>query len=212
MPCSVCILYVGLPTAYVSFAVQLYAMCALSCIGILTMQQGIMGCLVLNIYGADMCVQCVMQHATSDSLVVLDELGRGTSTFDGYAIAHAVLKHVSSKVDCRLLFATHYHPLTTEFANNPRIRLGHMSVLLGDPGMHAHICMYTLAERWLMQNLFQNPSCICWQTDQEKHGFFLRLPRCKLLPIAVSILVYSACSTRAWSAFAVFQAVLAGHC
>lgn len=77
-----------------------------------------------------------MQHATPDSLVVLDELGRGTSTFDGYAIAHAVLKHISSKVDCRLLFATHYHPLTTEFASNPGIRLGHMSVLMGEPGMH----------------------------------------------------------------------------
>ncbi len=38
------------------------------------------------------------QHATSASLVVLDELGRGTSTFDGYAIAHAVLAHLSSQV------------------------------------------------------------------------------------------------------------------
>ena len=83
-----------------------------------------------------------LQHATLDSLVVLDELGRGTSTFDGYAIAHAVLKHISSKVDCRLLFATHYHPLTTEFANNPRIRLGHMSVLLGDPGKLQRFCWY----------------------------------------------------------------------
>ena len=50
------------------------------------------------------------QHATPDSLVVLDELGRGTSTYDGYAIAYAVLRHLSSVVDCRLLFATHYHP------------------------------------------------------------------------------------------------------
>ena len=74
------------------------------------------------------------QHATPDSLVVLDELGRGTSTFDGYAIAHAVLQHISSKVDCRLLFATHYHPLTTEFAANPRVSLGHMAALVGTSG------------------------------------------------------------------------------
>lgn len=76
-----------------------------------------------------------MQHATQDSLVVLDELGRGTSTFDGYAIAHAVLKHISSKVDCRLLFATHYHPLTTEFASNPGVSLGHMAALVETSGL-----------------------------------------------------------------------------
>lgn len=73
----------------------------------------------------------ILQHATQDSLVVLDELGRGTSTFDGYAIAHAVLKHISRKVDCRLLFATHYHPLTAEFSSNPRVSLGHMAALVG---------------------------------------------------------------------------------
>ncbi|KAL3140400.1 hypothetical protein ABBQ38_004660 [Trebouxia sp. C0009 RCD-2024] len=76
----------------------------------------------------------ILQHATPDSLVVLDELGRGTSTFDGYAIAHAVLQHMSSQVDCRLLFATHYHPLTAEFAANPRVSLGHMAALVGSAG------------------------------------------------------------------------------
>ncbi|KAK9867213.1 hypothetical protein WJX84_002119, partial [Apatococcus fuscideae] len=63
----------------------------------------------------------ILRHATPDSLVVLDELGRGTSTFDGYAIAHAVLKHLSSQQDCRQLFATHYHPLTAEFKGNSRV-------------------------------------------------------------------------------------------
>ena len=83
---------------------------------------------------------CCLQHATQDSLVVLDELGRGTSTFDGYAIAHAVLQHLSSQVDCRLLFATHYHPLTSEFASNPRVRLGHMSALVGTSGLPCNSC------------------------------------------------------------------------
>ncbi|KAK9813990.1 hypothetical protein WJX73_008383 [Symbiochloris irregularis] len=73
----------------------------------------------------------VLRHATPDSLVVLDELGRGTSTFDGYAIAHAVLGHLSSRIDCRLLFATHYHPLTGEFEGDPRVALGHMAALVG---------------------------------------------------------------------------------
>ncbi|CAI5462479.1 unnamed protein product [Closterium sp. Yama58-4] len=69
----------------------------------------------------------VLRCATKDSLVILDELGRGTSTFDGYAIAHAVLNYLTSRLDCRLLFATHYHPLTSEFAGHPQIMLRHMA-------------------------------------------------------------------------------------
>ncbi|XP_031387597.1 DNA mismatch repair protein MSH7 [Punica granatum] len=72
----------------------------------------------------------VLQNATEDSLVILDELGRGTSTFDGYAIAYAVLRHLVEKVNCRLLFATHYHPLTKEFGSHPRVILQHMACAL----------------------------------------------------------------------------------
>ncbi|KAL6984822.1 DNA mismatch repair protein msh7 [Sarracenia purpurea var. burkii] len=69
----------------------------------------------------------VLQNATQDSLVLLDELGRGTSTFDGYAIAYAVFRHLVEKVNCRLLFATHYHPLTKEFGCHPHVMLQHMA-------------------------------------------------------------------------------------
>ncbi|XP_010915052.1 DNA mismatch repair protein MSH7 [Elaeis guineensis] len=69
----------------------------------------------------------VLQNATQDSLVLLDELGRGTSTFDGYAIAYAVFRHLVERVRCRLLFATHYHPLTKEFASHPHVSLQHMA-------------------------------------------------------------------------------------
>ncbi|KAL5729308.1 DNA mismatch repair protein msh7 [Ranunculus cassubicifolius] len=69
----------------------------------------------------------VLQNATRDSLVILDELGRGTSTFDGYAIAYAVFRHLVEKVKCRLLFATHYHSLTKEFASHPSVTLQHMA-------------------------------------------------------------------------------------
>lgn len=69
----------------------------------------------------------VLQNATRNSLVILDELGRGTSTFDGYAIAYAVFRHLVESVNCRLLFATHYHPLTKEFASHPRVKLQHMA-------------------------------------------------------------------------------------
>eukprot|EP00850_Spirogloea_muscicola_P003254 SM000013S26423 [mRNA] locus=s13:336904:342893:+ [translate_table: standard] len=75
----------------------------------------------------------VLRHATPQSLVILDELGRGTSTFDGYAIAYAVLKHLTETLDCRLLFATHYHPLNDEFAKSTRVKLLHMASALRGP-------------------------------------------------------------------------------
>nr|CAB3476007.1 unnamed protein product [Digitaria exilis] len=71
----------------------------------------------------------VLQNATEDSLVLLDELGRGTSTFDGYAIAYAVFRHLVERVRCRLLFATHYHSLTKEFASHPHVSLQHMACM-----------------------------------------------------------------------------------
>ncbi|MFQ5844458.1 MAG: DNA mismatch repair protein MutS, partial [Planctomycetota bacterium] len=54
----------------------------------------------------------ICHHATRRSLVILDEVGRGTSTFDGVAIAWAVTEHLAGTVGCRTLFATHYHELT----------------------------------------------------------------------------------------------------
>uniref|UniRef100_A0A0E0JEW8 DNA mismatch repair proteins mutS family domain-containing protein n=1 Tax=Oryza punctata TaxID=4537 RepID=A0A0E0JEW8_ORYPU len=72
----------------------------------------------------------ILENATEDSLVLLDELGRGTSTFDGYAIAYGVFRHLVEAVRCRLLFATHYHPLTKEFASHPHVTLHHMACML----------------------------------------------------------------------------------
>lgn len=57
----------------------------------------------------------ILQNATPNSLVILDEIGRGTSTFDGMSIARAVVEHISEKsghLGCKTLFATHYHELT----------------------------------------------------------------------------------------------------
>jgi len=54
----------------------------------------------------------ILREATSRSLVILDEIGRGTSTFDGLSIAWAVAEHLYTRVGCRALFATHYHQLT----------------------------------------------------------------------------------------------------
>ncbi|MDP9196305.1 MAG: DNA mismatch repair protein MutS [Pseudomonadota bacterium] len=55
----------------------------------------------------------ILNQATERSLVVLDEIGRGTATFDGLSIAWACVEHLHDTVRCRALFATHYHELTT---------------------------------------------------------------------------------------------------
>ncbi len=54
----------------------------------------------------------IVNNATSNSLVILDEIGRGTSTFDGIAIAWSVAEYLHNQIGCRTLFATHYHELT----------------------------------------------------------------------------------------------------
>jgi DNA mismatch repair protein MutS len=73
----------------------------------------------------------ILNHATRASLVILDEVGRGTSTYDGVSIAQAVVEylHDSPRLGCRTLFATHYHELTALAERLPRVRNERVEVL-----------------------------------------------------------------------------------
>ncbi|KAL2024975.1 hypothetical protein VTK56DRAFT_3674 [Thermocarpiscus australiensis] len=74
----------------------------------------------------------ILSEATPRSLVILDELGRGTSSYDGVAVAQAVLHHVASHIGCVGFFATHYHSLATEFEHHPEVRARRMQIQVDD--------------------------------------------------------------------------------
>ena len=73
-------------------------------------------------------VAAILHHATPSSLVLLDEVGRGTATFDGLSIAWAVVEHLQKNTRARTLFATHYHELTELAELLPTVKNVHVSV------------------------------------------------------------------------------------
>jgi DNA mismatch repair protein MutS len=79
-------------------------------------------------------VSQILHHATPRSLLILDEIGRGTSTYDGLSIAWSVIEHVSDKdnLGCRTLFATHYHELTGLAEKMPGVFNAHVAVSEAD--------------------------------------------------------------------------------
>jgi DNA mismatch repair protein MutS len=64
----------------------------------------------------------ILNTATARSVVVLDEIGRGTSTYDGVSLAWAIVEHLHDQIGCRALFATHYHELTDLSTSLPQVR------------------------------------------------------------------------------------------
>lgn len=72
----------------------------------------------------------ILRHATRHSLVLLDELGRGTSTHDGMSLAHAVVRELAESLRCRTLFSTHYHHLVQGFRSHPAVHLAHMACMV----------------------------------------------------------------------------------
>ena len=76
----------------------------------------------------------ILNQATPRSLVILDEIGRGTSTYDGLSIARSVIEHIHNdpRLGCKTLFATHYHELTQLAASLPGVR--NLSVAVAEEG------------------------------------------------------------------------------
>ena len=68
-----------------------------------------------------------IQNATKDSLILFDEIGRGTSTYDGMAIAQAIIEYIHEKIGAKTLFSTHYHELTNLESSLMRLRNIHVS-------------------------------------------------------------------------------------
>jgi len=68
-----------------------------------------------------------LEHATKDSLILLDEIGRGTATFDGMALAQSIIEHIHDHVGAKTLFSTHYHELTELENACPRLENRHVT-------------------------------------------------------------------------------------
>jgi len=71
----------------------------------------------------------ILNNATARSLVLVDEIGRGTSTFDGLALAYAIARHLAERVRCYALFATHYFELTQLAAELPNVANVHLDAV-----------------------------------------------------------------------------------
>ena len=73
-----------------------------------------------------------IRYATRNSLILFDELGRGTATFDGMSLAQAILEYIANKIKCKTLFSTHYHELTDMEKTVSNLKNKHVSAIEED--------------------------------------------------------------------------------
>ena len=86
-------------------------------------------------------VSSALEHATAKSLLLFDEIGRGTATFDGLALAYAIFEYINQKIHAKTLFSTHYHELTDFTKNMEKVRNIHVAASLVNDTIifHHHI-------------------------------------------------------------------------
>ena len=72
-------------------------------------------------------VNNALQNATKNSLILFDEIGRGTATYDGMALAQAIIEYVHDNIGCKTLFSTHYHELTSLESSLKKLKNVHVS-------------------------------------------------------------------------------------